>query len=152
MWTESVELISTIVCQPKLRLRRTFDWIRSWLLLHTTLILVCEQRKTGRQMNAWKASNQKAQNDAFCVGVLCMSTLYYLPANKIRPISSLRPILSKSITMTSSEHSRIFSHGTLKLNDSLNTGFSVHLNIGVFRFSMRLSPNWSQTLTYGSEL
>lgn len=74
----------------------------------------------------------------------------HLPANKIRPISSFRPMLSKSMTIISNEHSRIFSHGTLKLNDSLNIGFRVHLKIGVFRFSMRLSPNWSQTLTYGS--
>jgi hypothetical protein len=59
-------------------------------------------------------------------------------------------MLSKSMTITSSEHSRIFSHGTLKLNDSLKTGLSVHLNIGVFRFSIRLSPNCSHTLTYGS--
>lgn len=73
-----------------------------------------------------------------------------LPANKMRPINSLRPILSKSMTIISNEHSRIFSHGTLKLNDSLNIGFKVHLNIGVFRFSIRLSPNCSQTLTYGS--
>ena len=76
-----------------------------------------------------------------------MRRLNYLPANKIRPINSLRPILSKSITITSSEHSRIFSHGTLKLKASLNTGFNVHLKMGVFRFSIRLSPNWSQTLT-----
>jgi hypothetical protein len=26
----------------------------------------------------------------------------------------------------------------------------VHLNIGVLRFSILLSPNWSQTFTYGS--
>lgn len=75
----------------------------------------------------------------------------YSPANKILPINSFRPILSKSITITSKEHSRIFSHGTLKLNDSLKTGLSVQLNIGVFRFSTRLSPNCSHTLTYGSE-
>lgn len=74
-----------------------------------------------------------------------------LPANNIRPINSLRPILSKSITITSSEHSRIFSHGTLKLNDSLKCGLRLHLNIGVLRFSIRLSPNWSQTFVYGSE-
>lgn len=80
----------------------------------------------------------------------CASIDDPLPANKIRPINSFRPMLSKSMTIISNEHSRIFSHGTLKLNDSLNIGFSVHLNIGVFRFSMRLSPNWSQTLTYGS--
>lgn len=78
------------------------------------------------------------------------SILFNLPANNILPINSLRPILSKSITMTSNEHSLIFSHGTLKLNESLKCGFNVHLKIGVFRFSMRLSPNWSQTLTYGS--
>lgn len=78
------------------------------------------------------------------------SILAHLPANNILPINSLRPILSKSITMTSNEHSLIFSHGTLKLNESLKCGFNVHLKIGVFRFSIRLSPNWSQTLTYGS--
>lgn len=54
------------------------------------------------------------------------------------------------MTITSNEHSRIFSHGTLKLNVSLNTGFNVHLNIGVFRFSIRFSPNCSHTFTYGS--
>lgn len=75
-----------------------------------------------------------------------------LPANCIRPMSSLRPILSKSMTMTSSEHSLIFSQGTLNENASLNTGFRVHLNIGVFRFSILLSPNCSHTLTYGSEI
>lgn len=73
------------------------------------------------------------------------------PASNIRPINSLRPILSKSNTMTSNEHSLIFSHGTLKLNESLKCGFKLHLKIGVFRFSMRLSPNCSQTFTYGSE-
>lgn len=52
--------------------------------------------------------------------------------------------------MTSREHSRIFSHGTLKLNVSLKIGLSVHLKMGVLRFSIRLSPNWSHTLTYGS--
>lgn len=52
--------------------------------------------------------------------------------------------------MTSNEHSLIFSHGTLKLNESLKCGLRLHLKIGVFRFSMRLSPNCSQTLTYGS--
>lgn len=74
-------------------------------------------------------------------------SLKHSPANNIRPINSLRPMLSKSITMTSNEHSRIFSHGTLKLNESLKCGFNVHLKMGVFRFSIRLSPNWSQTLT-----
>lgn len=54
------------------------------------------------------------------------------------------------MTITSSEHSRIFSQGTLKLNDSLNTGFSVQLKMGVFRFSTRFSPNCSHTFTYGS--
>lgn len=77
--------------------------------------------------------------------------VYTIPANNILPISSLRPMLSKSITITSSEHSRIFSHGTLKLNDSLNTGFKVQVNMGVFLFSTRLSPNCSHTLTYGSD-
>lgn len=75
----------------------------------------------------------------------------YSPANNILPINSFRPILSKSITITSKEHSRIFSHGTLKLKDSLKTGLRVQLKIGVFRFSTRLSPNCSQTFTYGSE-
>lgn len=70
-----------------------------------------------------------------------------LPASWMRPINSLRPMLSKSITITSNEHSRIFSHGTLNENASLNTGFSVHLNIGVFRFSILLSPNCNQTFT-----
>lgn len=58
----------------------------------------------------------------------------FLPANSIRPINSFLPMLSKSITITSKEHSLIFSHGTLKLKDSLNTGFNVHVNIGVFLF------------------
>lgn len=70
-----------------------------------------------------------------------------VPAKQIRPINSLRPILSKSMTITSKEHSRIFSQGTLNENVSLNTGFNVHLNMAVFRFSIRLSPNCSQTLT-----
>jgi len=75
----------------------------------------------------------------------------FLPANNIRPINSFLPMLSKSITITSKEHSLIFSQGTLKLKDSLNTGFNVHVNIGVFLFSTLLSPNWSQTFTYGSK-
>lgn len=74
----------------------------------------------------------------------------FLPANSIRPINSFLPMLSKSITITSKEHSLIFSHGTLKLKDSLNTGFNVHVNIGVFLFSTLLSPNCSHTFTYGS--
>lgn len=65
-------------------------------------------------------------------------------------MSSFLPMLSKSITITSKEHSRIFSHGTVNENDSLNTGFNVHLKIGVLRFSIRLSPNCSHTFTYGS--
>lgn len=92
--------------------------------------------------------------------ILCLfllfKKLYFIyidnvPASCMRPISSFLPILSKSITMTSSEHSRIFSHGTLNENASLKTGLSVHLNIGVFRFSILFSPNCSQTLTYGSD-
>lgn len=74
-----------------------------------------------------------------------------VPASWIRPINSFRPMLSKSITITSNEHSRIFSHGTLNENASLNTGFRVHLNIGVFRFSILLSPNCNHTFTYGSK-
>ena len=70
-----------------------------------------------------------------------------LPASNIRPISSFLPILSKSMTITSNEHSLIFSHGTLKEKASLNIGLRVHLKIGVLRFSILLSPNWSQTLT-----
>lgn len=73
-----------------------------------------------------------------------------LPASRILPINSFLPILSKSITITSSEHSLIFSHGTLNENESLKTGFKLHLYVGVLRFSMRLSPNWSHTFTYGS--
>ena len=73
------------------------------------------------------------------------------PASRIRPISSFLPMLSKSMTITSSEHSLIFSHGTLNENVSLKTGFSVHLKMAVLRFSMRLSPNCSHTLTYGSK-
>jgi len=61
-------------------------------------------------------------------------------------------MLSKSITITSKEHSLIFSQGTLKENTSLNTGFRVHLKIGVLRFSTLLSPNCSHTFTYGSEI
>lgn len=74
----------------------------------------------------------------------------FLPARSIRPISSLRPMLSKSMTMTSREHSLIFSQGTLNENASLKTGFRVHLKIGVLRFSTLFSPNCSHTLTYGS--
>ena len=40
----------------------------------------------------------------------------YLPARNNWPISSLRPIVSKSITATSSAHSRICSQGTLNSN------------------------------------
>lgn len=76
--------------------------------------------------------------------------LFFLPARSIRPINSFLPILSKSITIISKEHSLIFSQGTLKLKDSLNLGLSVHLKIGVLRFSILLSPNCSQTFTYGS--
>lgn len=75
----------------------------------------------------------------------------FLPAKRMRPISSLRPMLSKSITITSSEHSRIFSHGTLNENVSLKTGLRVHLKMAVLRFSIRLSPNCSHTFTYGSD-
>lgn len=74
-----------------------------------------------------------------------------VPASRMRPINSLRPMLSKSITITSSEHSLIFSQGTLKENVSLNTGFRVHLKTGVFLFSIRFSPNCNHTFTYGSE-
>lgn len=85
---------------------------------------------------------------AFALSELSKNTV---PASWIRPINSFRPMLSKSITITSNEHSRIFSHGTLKENASLNTGFRVHLNIGVFRFSILLSPNCNHTFTYGSK-
>ena len=50
-----------------------------------------------------------------------------LPVSEMRPMSSLRPMLSKSMTRTSREHSRIFSQGTLKVNVSLKTGSKVHL-------------------------
>ena len=49
------------------------------------------------------------------------------PVREMRPMSSLRPMLSKSMTRTSREHSRIFSHGTLKVNVSLKTGSRLHL-------------------------
>lgn len=67
------------------------------------------------------------------------------------PISSLRPTLSKSITETSSEASRIFSQGISKMNDSLYTGFRVRILMLVFFFSTLFPPNCSQIFTYGSE-
>lgn len=82
-----------------------------------------------------------------CQCFVSEAPLPFLPANNMRPISSLRPMLSKSMTMTSRLHSRIFSQGTLNENCSLKIGFRVHLKMGVFRFSTRFSPNCNHTLT-----
>lgn len=100
----------------------------------------------------------------FCIWVVIILELFFrllsrkklynimnhLPASWMRPISSFRPMLSKSMTITNREHSLIFSQGTLNENASLKTGLSVHLNIGVLRFSTLFSPNCSHTFTYGS--
>jgi len=101
-----------------------------------------------RHLNRFYLYNDIQNNINKCVYIYIFFCYYsVLPANNIRPINSFLPMLSKSITITSREHSRIFSHGTLKLNDSLKTGFNVQVNIGVFLFSTRLSPNWSHTFT-----
>jgi hypothetical protein len=72
------------------------------------------------------------------------------PASIMRPISSSRPMLSKSITTISNELSSMFVFATLKLNASLNIGLSVHLTVFVFRFSARLSGDLRHSFTYGS--
>lgn len=69
----------------------------------------------------------------------------------ILPMSSLRPMLSKSMTITSNAASLSCSTGNVYSNFSSNIGFRLHLNTVLLRFSTFLSPTCSQTFTYGSE-
>lgn len=107
--------------------------------------------------SSWQTSGKTIESNSIEITLLnriskrTIFEVHNSPASNIRPINSFLPILSKSMTITSKEHSRIFSQGTLNVKDSLKTGFNVHLNTGVFFFSILLSPNCSQTLTYGSE-
>lgn len=75
---------------------------------------------------------------------------YYIHDIVILPISSFRPMLSKSMTITSRAASLSCSTGSVYSNFSSNTGFRLHLNTILFFFSTFLSPTCSQTFTYGS--
>lgn len=65
-------------------------------------------------------------------------------------MSSLRPILSKSMIITSKAASLSCSTGNVYSNFSSNMGFRLHLKTVLLRFSTFLSPTCNHTFTYGS--
>lgn len=66
-------------------------------------------------------------------------------------MSSLRPMLSKSMTITSKAASLNCSTGNVYSNFSSKIGFKLHLKTTLLRFSTFLSPTCNHTFTYGSE-
>jgi len=81
----------------------------------------------------------------------CFTSIGPLLAPKTtRPMSSLRPNLSLSMTLTASDACRTRSYGNRNMKSSLNVGLRVRSETGVLRFSVFLPSINSQIFTYGS--